>query len=74
MSHIDAIKKTTGETANHYIKQYIIQLGKNRLVSGLNSYGVAYSLGFEYTHHISLTFKNITGETPTQYCESRLNK
>lgn len=70
----DVIKKTTGETANHYIKQYVVQLAKNRLVSGMNSSEVAYSLGFEYPQHFARTFKRVTGETPTQYSESRLNK
>lgn len=70
----DVIKKTTGETANHYIKQYVIQLAKNRLVSGMNSSEVAYSLGFDYPQHFARTFKRITGETPTQYWESKLHK
>ena len=68
----DVIKKTTGETANRYIKQYVIQLAKNRLVSGMNSSEVAYSLGFDYPQHFSRTFKKITGETPSEYCERRL--
>ena len=70
----DVIKKTTGETANHYIKRYVIQLAKNRLVSGMNASEVAYSLGFDYPQHFSRTFKNITGETPSGYCERRLKE
>ena len=68
----DVIKKTTGETANHYIKRYVIQLAKNRLVAGMNSSEAAYSLGFDYPQHFARTFKRITGETPSQYCERRL--
>ncbi|MDE5573804.1 MAG: helix-turn-helix domain-containing protein [Muribaculaceae bacterium] len=67
----DIIKRTTGETANHCIKQYVIQLAKNRLVSGMSSSEVAYSLGFDYPQHFSRTFKKITGETPKEYCEQR---
>lgn len=70
----DVIKKATGDTANHLIKQYVIQLAKNRLVSGMNSSEVAYSLGFDYPQHFSRTFKKITGETPTQYCVRRLKE
>ncbi len=65
----DVIKKTTGETANHHIKQYVIQLAKNRLVSGMNPSEAAYSLGFDYPQHFSRTFKNITGKNPSEYCE-----
>lgn len=63
----DVVRRTTGETANHYIKRYVIQLAKNRLVSGMNSSEVAYSLGFDYPQHFARTFKKITGETPSQY-------
>ncbi|MDE5876280.1 MAG: helix-turn-helix domain-containing protein [Muribaculaceae bacterium] len=68
----DLIKKTTGDTANHYIKRYIVQLAKNKLVAGMNCSTVAYSLGFEYPQHFTRMFKKITGETPTAYCERRL--
>lgn len=67
----DVIKKSTGDTANHYIKHYVVRLAKNRLVSGMNSSEVAYSLGFDYPQHFSRTFKKITGETPTEYSERR---
>ena len=67
----DVIKKTTGETANYYIKQYVVQLAKNRLVSGMNSSEVAYSLGFDYPQHFARTFKKITGQTPTAYRDRR---
>ncbi len=70
----DVIKRTTGDTANHYIKRHVIQLAKNRLISGMNSSEVAYSLGFDYPQHFARTFKRITGETPTQYRESRLSR
>lgn len=70
----DVIKRTTGGTANQYIKRYVMQLAKNRLVSGMNSSEVAYSLGFVYPQHFARTFKRITGETPSQYCEARLSK
>ena len=67
----DVIKRTTGDTANRYIKRYVIQLAKNRLTSGMNSSEVAYSLGFDYPQHFARMFKNMTGQTPTEYTESR---
>ncbi len=69
----DVIKKTTGDTANHYIKKFAMQLAKNRLVSGMNSSEAAYSLGFDYPQHFARMFKKITGETPKQYIGRRRN-
>ncbi|MDE6311987.1 MAG: helix-turn-helix domain-containing protein, partial [Muribaculaceae bacterium] len=51
---------------------HVIQLAKNRLVAGMSSSEVAYSLGFGYPQHFSRTFKNMTGESPKEYCERRL--
>ena len=70
----DVIKKATGDTANHHIKRYVIQLAKNRLVSGMNSSEVAYSLVFDYPQHFSRTFKKVTGQTPSEYCEKRIKE
>lgn len=69
----DVVKRTTGETAGRYIKRFVIQLAKNRLVSGMNCSEVAYSLGFDYPQHFARTFKKMTGETPTAYCRRRLD-
>lgn len=77
MSHnyfCDVIKRTTGDTPNHHIKRYMIQLAKNRLMSGMNSSEVAYSLGFDYPQHFTRVFKKITNITPTQYSRQRLMK
>lgn len=70
----DVIKRTGGETASQHIKKFVVQLAKNRLASGMNSSEVAYSLGFDYPQHFARTFKKITGETPSEYCERRLRK
>lgn len=70
----DVIKRVTGDTANRYIKRYIVQLAKNRLVAGMNCSEAAYSLGFEYPQHFTRMFKNMTGVTPTEYKDNRMNK
>lgn len=70
----DVIRRVTGDTANHYIKRFVVQLAKNRLMSGMTASEVAYSLGFDYPQHFTRTFKRMTGQTPTQYCNSRLKK
>lgn len=66
----DLIKKTTGDSASHYIRQYIIRQAKNELASGIGISQVAYGLGFEYPQHLSRMFKKQTGMTPSAYCAS----
>ena len=66
----DMIKKTTGDTAGNYIRQFIIQRAKNELTTGISIAQVAYALGFEYPQHLSKMFKKQTGMTPTEYCEN----
>lgn len=66
----DLVKKTTGDTAGNYIRQYVIQRAKSELVTGTSITQVAYKLGFEYSQHLSRMFKKQTGMTPTEYCEN----
>ena len=63
----DLIKKSTGDTASHYIRSYIIQQAKNLLASGESINQAAYELGFEYPQHFSRMFKKFTGVTPKEY-------
>lgn len=70
----DMIKKTTGDTASNYIRQYMIQRAKNELASGESIAQVAYGLGFEYPQHLSRMFKKQTGMTPSDYYESLRKK
>ncbi len=70
----DMIKKTTGDTASNYIRQYVIRQAKNELASGATIAQVAYTLGFEYPQHLSRMFKKQTGITPSDYCESLQKK
>lgn len=70
----DMIKKTTGDTAGNYIRQYIIQRAKNELATGESIARVAYGLGFEYPQHLNRMFKKQTGMTPSDYYESLRKK
>lgn len=65
----DMIKKTTGDTASNYIRQFVIQRAKNELSTGASITQVADGLGFEYPQHLSRMFKKQTGITPSEYCE-----
>lgn len=65
----DVIKKTTGDTASNYIRQYVIQRVKNELATGASIVQVADDLGFKYPQHLSRMFKQQTGLTPSEYCE-----
>lgn len=65
----DVIRRTTGDTASNYIRQYVIQRAKNALATGASIAQVADELGFEYPQHLSRMFKKQTGMTPTEYGE-----
>lgn len=70
----DLIKKTTGDTAGNYIRQYIVRRAKSELATGASIAQVAYELGFEYAQHLSRMFKKHTGITPSEYCDSLRKK
>lgn len=67
----DLIKRMTGESPGRHIRHRVIRQIKNELAAGLSVSEVAYKLGFEYPAHLSRMFKNETGQTPTQYIQSR---
>lgn len=67
----DLIKKMTGESPGRHIRQFVIRQIKNELASGLTVAEAAYKLGFEYPAHLSRMFKKETGQTPTEYIQSR---
>ena len=69
----DMIKKTTGDTASNYIRQYVIQRAKSDFATGASIAQVADGLGFEYPQHLSRMFKRQEGLSPKEYCE-RLRK
>lgn len=64
----DLVKKTTGDTASNYIRQYVIQQAKNMLAAGCGTAQAAIDLGFQYPQHLSRMFKRQTGITPSEYC------
>lgn len=63
----DLIKKTTGDTASHYIRSYVIQQAKNHIAAGESIAQTAYALDYEYPQHLSRMFKRHTGMSPKDY-------
>lgn len=63
----DVIHKATGGTAIGYIHSFVIDQGKNLLMSGHNINETAHLLGFDYPHHFTRLFKKLTGITPSEY-------
>ena len=64
----DLIKKETGQTAQQYIQNKIINLAKQELLgTDLSVNEIAYKLGFEYPQHFTRMFKKVTGKSPTEF-------
>ena len=63
----DVIHKSTGGTAIGYIHAFVIEQGKNLLMSGNNIGETARLLGFEFPHHFTRLFKKTTGITPSEF-------
>lgn len=64
----DLIKKETGQTAQQYIQNKIIDLAKQELLgSDLPVSEIASWLGFEYPQHFTRMFKKVTGRSPSEY-------
>lgn len=58
----------TGTTFIEYVTHVRIERAKELLkLSQLKSYEIAYQVGFSDPHYFSLTFKKVTGDTPTEF-------
>lgn len=68
----DIIRESMGENPKDYIRTFIALRAKNLLLGGMNVTQVSEQLGFEYPNHFTRLFKQITGQTPSQfYAEQR---
>lgn len=64
----DLIKKETGQTAQQYVQNKIIDLAKEALLgTDLPVSVIALNLGFEYPQHFTRMFKKVTGMAPSEY-------
>lgn len=70
----DVIKRTTGDTAGNYIRNFLVIQTKNGLAAGKTISEVAYDVGFEYPQHLSRMFKKQTGITPSEYLRKVKNR
>lgn len=64
----DLIKKETGKTASEHIQLAVMAKVKEQLAETDKTISeIAYDLGFNYPHHLSRSFKKITGITPGEF-------
>lgn len=63
----DLVKKATGNSANYFIQQFIINKAKSELVANKSVSETAYNLGFGTPQSLSRFFKTHTGKTPLEY-------
>lgn len=70
----DLIKKETGKTASEHIQTAVISKVKEQLVETDKTISeIAYDLGFNYPHHLSRSFKKLTGLTPGEFRSKAIN-
>lgn len=64
----DLVKKSTGKSAIETIQLFVIERAKELLAESNKSISeIAYSLGFNYPHHLTRVFKKVVGETPGDF-------
>lgn len=64
----DLIKKETGQSAQEYIQNKIIDVAKERVFDLHKSVSeIAYELGFKYPQHFTRLFKQRVGVSPNEY-------
>lgn len=68
----DHVKRSTGVTAGHLIRQRVLTEAKRQLVfTGQPIHEVSYQLGFANPSHFARFFRKQTAMTPQEYRESR---
>lgn len=70
----DVVREAMGESPKDYIRGFIVRRAKNLLLSGLSITQVSDELGFEYPNHFTRLFKQLTGQTPSQFFAAQRKK
>lgn len=69
----EVVKKVTGFPASHHIQQRIVLEAKRQAAySSLTMKEIAYQLGFDDTAHFSKFFKNVSGDSFTNFKKKNL--
>jgi AraC-like DNA-binding protein len=64
----DLVKKETGQSAQEYIQNKLIDVAKDRIFNPAKTVSeIAYELGFKYPQHFSRTFKKNVGVSPNAF-------
>ena len=70
----DIVRSALGESPKDYIRSFVIHRAKNQILSGQSISQVADDLGFEYSQHFTRMFKNVTGQTPSDFLAEQRKK
>ena len=70
----DLVREALGESPKDYIRGFIVMQAKSLLLGGMSVTQVSEQLGFEYPNHFTRLFKQITGQTPSQFYTEQQQK
>ena len=70
----DIVRGALGESPKDYIRNFIVRRAKNLLLGGQSITLVSDALGFEYPNHFTRLFKQLTGQTPSQFYAEQQKK
>ncbi|GAB2606470.1 helix-turn-helix domain-containing protein [Spirosoma areae] len=64
----DLVKRETGKSAHELIQAKVIDVAKEKIFDTSKSLSeVAYEIGFQYPQHFTRLFKQVVGQSPSQY-------
>ena len=70
----DIVRGALGESPKDYIRGFIIMRAKSLMLGGMSITQVSDALGFEYPNHFTRLFKQLTGQTPSQFFDEQREK
>ena len=70
----DIVRGALGESPKDYIRGFIIMRAKSLMLGGMSITQVSDALGFGYPNHFTRLFKQLTGQTPSQFFAEQREK